>query len=299
MHILRNLRPFFVSDAHILGDDQREISYISPFSGDFSRPGGMTFAMSAKIDSAKRLQQCPASVIITDLPLSAPEADKTYILTSKPRLQIAKFSHLFAKPSQNLAFRQHTNPDGSQSEIYCSAAAYIEDDVFIGDGTRIYAGSVVYRGVRIGRNCILHSNCVIGADGFGFEQDENGDWFKIAHLGGVSIGDAVEIGAGTCIDRGTFDDTVVGDNVKIDNLVHIAHNCKIGRNTQITAQTMLAGSVSVGESVWLSPCSAVLNGITIGNEAFVGMSAVVVKDVAPESVVMGFPARAIMRSPAS
>lgn len=295
-HTVRALRPYYTTDVRILGDEDREVRYIAPFSGDFAAEGGMTFAMSEKIDNLEKVQQCKASVIITDWEISTPEPHKTYILTSKPRLQIAKFSHLFAKPSQNLALRLHTNPDGSQSEIFCSSVAHIENDVFIGTGTKIYAGAVVYNGVRIGQNCTLHSNCVIGADGFGYEQDENGDWFKIAHLGGVWIGDDVEIGAGTCIDRGTFSDTIIEHNVKIDNLVHIAHNCFIGRNTQITAQTMLAGSVHIGANVWLSPCSAILNGTTVGDGAFVGMSAVVVKDVAPGATVMGFPARAIRTS---
>jgi UDP-3-O-[3-hydroxymyristoyl] glucosamine N-acyltransferase len=219
--LLRDLQPYFVSDARILGNLDQEVRYIAKFSAPFTDEGGMTFALSTKVKSLEQVLDCPASIIITDYAITVLKPKTTFLLTQFPRLQIAKCSHAFAKPTQELQAQERMNPDGSKCLIFCSSAAHIDSNVYIGTGTSIYAGVVLYGGVRIGQNCILHSNCVVGADGFGFEKDEKGDWFKIAHLGGVWIGNAVEIGAGTCIDRGTFGDTIIEDNVKIDNLVHI------------------------------------------------------------------------------
>jgi UDP-3-O-[3-hydroxymyristoyl] glucosamine N-acyltransferase len=206
---------------------------------------------------------------------------------------MAKFSHLFSTPRMLLKTISHTNPDGTTSTIHISPATHIEPDVYIGENTSIFANVSIYQGTKIGKNCILHSNCVIGSDGFGYEPDENGQWFKIAHLGAVVIHDNVEIGANSCIDRGTLGDTIIEENVKIDNLVHVAHNVHIGKNSQITAGTIISGSCVIGKDVWLAPGSVLKDGLKIGEKAFVGIGTVVAKDVEPETRVFGVPARKI------
>ena len=122
----------------------------------------------------------------------------------------------------------------------------IGDDVTIGDDSYCYANVTIYQGVTLGMRAIIHSGAVIGADGFGLAQDR-GHWSKVAQLGAVTIGDDVEIGANTCIDRGAIHDTVIEQGVKIDNLVQIAHNVHIGAHTVIAGCTGVAGSATIGK----------------------------------------------------
>ena len=130
--------------------------------------------------------------------------------------------------------------------VVIHAGCSIGDDVSIGAGSILYPQVTIYHGCRVGKRAILHSGVVIGADGFGFAPDGN-NWIKIPQIGGVSIGDDVEIGANTTVNRGALDDTVIGDGCKIDNLVQIAHNCIIGANSVLAGCAGLAGSVTLGE----------------------------------------------------
>jgi UDP-3-O-[3-hydroxymyristoyl] glucosamine N-acyltransferase len=148
------------------------------------------------------------------------------------------------------------------------AGCVIGGNVNIGAGGRLYPNVTIYDRVTIGRRAILHSGCVIGADGFGFAQDENKRWVKFPQVGEVTIGDDVEIGANSCIDRAALGVTRIGDGTKLDNMVHIGHNCDIGKNVVIAAQTGLSGGVVVGDS-------AVIGGqVGIGDKARIEAGAV-------------------------
>lgn len=131
---------------------------------------------------------------------------------------------------------------------------------------------------------------IIGSSGFGFVKDTDGKWIEMPHVGNVIIGKNVRIGANCCVDRGTIEDTVIGDGTKIDNLVHIAHNCKIGKNVIICAGVTFCGSVTVEDDVWLAPGTVIKEGVTIGKGARTGLGAVVIKDVPPGKLVYGVPA---------
>jgi len=167
----------------------------------------------------------------------------------------------------------------------------IFDNVMIGRGTYIYPGVCIYRNCQIGNECIIHSGARIGVDGFRFEQDmERKKVRKMLHVGRVIIGDRVEIGANTAIDRATFegDATIISDDVKIDNLVHIAHNAEIGARTIVVAQTCVGGSARIGEDVWIGIGAAISDNVSIGNRAKVLLNAVVAYDVAEGEMVSGF-----------
>ncbi|MBK8955349.1 MAG: UDP-3-O-(3-hydroxymyristoyl)glucosamine N-acyltransferase [Saprospiraceae bacterium] len=133
---------------------------------------------------------------------------------------------------------------GDHSKIH--GQVFIDKDVTLGKNVLIYPGVRIYKGCVVGDNCIIHSNVVIGSDGFGFSPDASGNYQKIAQLGHVEIGNSVEIGANTTIDRGTMGATRIGNGCKLDNLIQIAHNVQIGEHTVIAAQTGIAGSTKIG-----------------------------------------------------
>jgi len=160
----------------------------------------------------------------------------------------------------------------------------------------IHPSAVInYEYVELGKNVRIGPNCSIGFDGFGFEQDEDGSYHRFPHIGKVIIGDDVEVGSGTCIDRGALGDTIIGKGTKIDNLVHIAHNVEIGKNCLIVALTCLGGGVIIEDNSYVGIGASIRNQMKIGEKAFIGMGAVVVKDVEPGITVIGNPAKPMKR----
>lgn len=167
---------------------------------------------------------------------------------------------------------------------------YVGDGCRIGRNCRLYAGVNIYWGCRLGENVILHSGVVIGADGFGYRPGPGG-LVKFPHAGSVEIGDDVEIGANSTIDRAKAGATVIGRGTKIDNLVHIAHNAKIGEYCVVVAQTGVAGSARIGNGVTLAAQSGVKDHVTVGDGAVVAGRAGVINDIENGLTVSGFPAR--------
>lgn len=158
--------------------------------------------------------------------------------------------------------------------VVVGAGCYVGDHSCIGANSRLAANVSVYHGISIGSHCLLHSGCVIGADGFGFAPHA-GQWVKIHQLGGVIIGNNVEIGAATCIDRGALGNTILGDGVIIDNLVQIAHNVVIGKNTAIAAHSAIAGSTTIGDNCTIAGAVGIVGHITITNKVHItGMTMV-------------------------
>lgn len=168
----------------------------------------------------------------------------------------------------------------------------IGDNVEIGGGTEIFNNVVIANNVRIGKNCTIKSGSVIGEIGFGYSINDCGQSVRVPHFGSVMIGNNVDIGANTTIERGTLDDTIIEDNVKIDDLCQISHNVLIGENTNIITNTSVFGSVKIGKNCYIST-SQIRNQVIIGDNVIVGMGAVVVKDVENNKVVAGVPAKVI------
>lgn len=146
---------------------------------------------------------------------------------------------------------------------------------------------------RLGDRVDIGPHTVIGGRGFGFERDEDGSWFRIPHKGSVRIGDDVEIGACCVIARGTLTDTVIGDRVKIDDHVFIAHNVQVGSDTLIIAGAEISGSVNVGSDCQIGPQVTIREHLTVGDGAQIGIGAVVISDVPAGMVVVGNPARVL------
>jgi UDP-3-O-[3-hydroxymyristoyl] glucosamine N-acyltransferase len=171
---------------------------------------------------------------------------------------------------------------GKEAQIADSASigpgCFIGDGASIGAGSRLHANVTVYHECRIGARCIVHSGVVIGSDGFGIAKEE-GVWKKIPQIGRVLIGDDVEIGANTTIDRGALDDTVIADGVKLDNQIQIAHNVRIGANTAIAACVGIAGSAKIGSNCALGGASMIYGHITLADNVNVSAGTLIMKSL--------------------
>jgi UDP-3-O-[3-hydroxymyristoyl] glucosamine N-acyltransferase len=172
------------------------------------------------------------------------------------------------------------------------AGARVGAHCFVGAGVEVGAGTVLaprvtlMHGVRLGRRCLLHSGVVIGADGFGFARSAQG-WEKIEQLGGVQVGDDVEIGANTCVDRGALDDTVIEDGVKLDNLVQIGHNVRVGAQTAMAGCVGVAGSARIGRRCTIGGGAVVLGHLELADDVHISAASVVTRSIARPGVYSG------------
>ena len=166
----------------------------------------------------------------------------------------------------------------------------IGNNITIGSNTILNAGVRVYDDTKIGDNCIIHSNSVIGSDGFGFAPNNNGEYIKTPQIGNVIIGNNVEIGSCTTIDRATIGSTIIHEGVKIDNLVQIAHNVEIGKNTVIAAQSGVAGSTKIGKNCQIGGQVGFSGHLNIGNNVKINGGSGVFSNLKDNSVVRGNPA---------
>lgn len=163
------------------------------------------------------------------------------------------------------------------------------DGVTVGDDTRLVGSATVYAGVAIGARCIVHAGCVIGSDGFGFARGRDGRYTKVPQLGGVRIGDDVEVGANTTIDRGALEDTVIGDGVKLDNQIQVGHNVVIGAHTVIAAQAGIAGSTTIGARCVIGGQVGIAGHISITDDVMIGGGASVTGTIRRAGVYGGGP----------
>lgn len=227
------------------------------------------------------------------LPNDLTNSDKCFIQVSDPRLVFLRIINSFFVPPRD--FTKH--PSATIHE-----EAQLSDNVFIGAHTYIGRSQIgnnvvihqnvtIYDNVIIRDNVTIHAGTVIGADGFGYQRKEDGTFEKFPHIGGVLIEDDVEIGANTCIDRGSLGNTHIKKGAKIDNLVHIAHNVTVGESAIVIALSLIGGSTSIGDNSWLAPKVTIRNNVKIGSNTTIGMGAVVTKNVPNDSVWAGSPAR--------
>lgn len=170
------------------------------------------------------------------------------------------------------------------------AQCNVGEGAAIGEDTRLWPGVTVYHGCKIGARCILHAGAVIGADGFGnaFERDEKGGhWVKVPQVGAVVIGNDVEIGANTTVDRGAIDDTVIEDGVRLDNLIMIAHNVRIGAHTAIAACTGVAGSVSIGRYCRIGGAVGIAGHLSIADNVEISGKTLITKSITKAGTYSG------------
>ncbi len=231
----------------------------------------------------REISRLESSVVIV-APRELFEAGRDGIACEKPRELLAHLLEIFASLPKN-------PPVISESAVICSGA-FVGENCVVGDGTVIEPNAVLLSNVKVGKNCLIHSGAVLGCDGFGFiREKDSGLIRKIPQIGGVEIGDDVEIGACTTIDCGTIDDTQIGSGTKIDNHVQIGHNVKIGRNCIICSMSGIAGSSVLEDDVTVSVQVGITDHVTIGKGAVLAARTGVTNDVPAGALYSGFPAR--------
>ena len=279
-------------DAVLEGDGEVEVTGAAPL--ERAGESDLAFVESGRADA--EAADCRAGCLIVPTGFSGSSQSRARIAVEKPRNAFAKALAVLAPPWRPAP---GVHPDATVAAsarigegVSIGPQAAVGDGVVIGDGSIVHAGVRIYPGARIGARCILHAGCVIGADGFGFVF-EDGAYQKFPQVGGVVIGDDVEIGANSCIDRGALGDTVIGDGVKLDNLVHIGHNCRLGKHVVIAAQTGLSGGVIVEDYVTMAGQVGIGDKAHIGAKAVLGGQAGVLpsRKVAPAQAYWGTPAR--------
>ena len=177
---------------------------------------------------------------------------------------------------------------GNDVKIYPNV--YIGDNVTIGDRTVVFAGAKIYSETVIGNDCVIHSGAIIGADGFGFAPNENGEFSKVPQTGNVVLEDHVDVGAGTTIDRATLGSTILRRGVKLDNQIQIAHNVEIGEHTVIAAQTGVAGSTKIGRQCMIGGQVGIVGHIIIGDRVKIQAQSGISRNVKDDEVLQGSPA---------
>jgi UDP-3-O-[3-hydroxymyristoyl] glucosamine N-acyltransferase len=239
-------------------------------------------------------QQISTGVLVAPIELKGKELPGvTYLYCEKsPRLIFARilntfFQHLIYDDLKNHVEEYRKNPD-----IQIADNCFIAENVKIGKGTVIYPNTTIFSGTVIGKNCQINANCSISTIGLGFEYDGD-EIVKFPQLGGVIIGDDVEIGPNTTIRRGALGNTIIKNGCKIGSLSNIGHNTIIGEQSILTTQCVVGGSSVIGDKVFMGINAITRNKIKVGNNVNIGMGSVITRDIPDNVVVYGNPAKVI------
>ena len=270
--------------------------------------GDIAFLANKKYLPQLAATRAGAVILHPDL---VPRCPVACLVAEAPYVAFARISHLFDKSPRPMAgvhpcavVSPHADVHPTASigpgvvveagavvgaDVVLGAGVYLGHDSRLGAGTRVFPHAVIYHDVQVGERCVIHAQAVLGADGFGFAPGPEG-WEKVCQLGGVRLGDRVEIGACTTVDRGTLGHTVIPDGAIIDNLVQVGHNCRIGKNTAIAGCTGLAGSTIIGADCTLAGGVGVVGHVQICDNVHVtGMTMVTKSITRPGSYSSGTP----------
>jgi UDP-3-O-[3-hydroxymyristoyl] glucosamine N-acyltransferase len=270
---------------------QQEVLIHQVGSLERAGPGQITFLSNSRFRA--QLAGTGASAVV----LAADAEGLTAlpkIVCGDPYSYFARVSQLF-NPRITQAAGTHPSASVAPSAVLGARVSIgpgcaVGDGVTLGDDCCLYPNVVVYPGCRIGARAIVHSGAVIGADGFGIASDD-GRWEKIPQSGAVRIGDDVEIGANTTIDRGAMDDTVIGDGVKLDNQIQIGHNCRVGAHTAMAGCVAVAGSADIGSHCTIGAGALILGHLSICDHAHVSADTVISSSIRKPGTYTGmFPA---------
>ena len=297
----------------VVGDRNIDIFNISKI--EEGSKGSLTFLANPKYTEFIYTTKASAAIVSSDFEPTE-RIELTLIKVKDPYSSFTTILELFNKDlSKRKGISQLTDVDKS-SKISDSAfigsfssvgensiigeKCIIENQVFIGNNVEIGNGCIIYPGVKIlddtiiGQNCIIHSSTTIGSDGFGFAPNDDGSYKKIPQTGNVVIGDNVEIGSNSTIDRATLGSTIISNGVKLDNQIQVAHNVEIGENTAIAAQSGVAGSTKIGKNCMIGGQVGIIGHIKIGDNVKIQAQAGVTSNIESNSRVTGTPAISYM-----
>ena len=297
----------------VVGDRNIDIFNISKI--EEGSKGSLTFLANPKYTEFIYTTKASAAIVSSDFEPTE-RIELTLIKVKDPYSSFTTILELFDKDlSKRKGISQLTDVDksskisdssfiGSFSTVgensIIGEKCIIENQVFIGNNVKIGNGCLIYPGVKIlddtiiGRNCIIHSSTTIGSDGFGFAPNEDGSYKKIPQTGNVVIGDNVEIGSNSTIDRATLGSTIISNGVKLDNQIQVAHNVEIGENTAIAAQSGVAGSTKIGKNCMIGGQVGIIGHIKIGDNVKIQAQAGVTSNIESNSRVTGTPAISYM-----
>lgn len=289
--------------AELHGDGERTVARICPL--DKAEPDSITFLTNQKY--REQLVDCSAVAVLLHpnelefcQSLERENGKINALVLDNPYLGYAKLAQLmnntpapangispsaFIDPTATVPDSASVGPNavveagavlGENVEI--GPGSFVGKNVVLGDGTRLWANVSIYHDVKVGKNCLFQSCAVVGSEGFGYATDK-GEWVKIPQLGSVRIGDRVEIGSNTSIDRGALDDTVIEDGVIIDNQCQIAHNCYIGKNTAFAGGAMVAGSTHIGANCHIGGKTGIAGHIKIADGVVLTAYGMVIKSI--------------------
>ena len=255
-------------------NDDAQIHAIAPI--EYATEGILSFSRDSDISNRSGIIFVPASEPSNE------KNDLVALLSDNPRKDFIKALDWI---DRNIGFKSIEESPKISPSAKIGQNVSIENNVVVEDNVLIESNVTIHKNTTIRSHARIRAGARIGGDGFGFERFEYGVPVRFVHLGGVEIGKNVEIGSNACICRGTFSNTIIAQHAKIDNLVHIAHNVLIGEGSYVIAGASIAGSCKIGKRVWIGPNASVINGLTICDDATIGMGAVVIADV-PEGVTI-------------
>jgi UDP-3-O-[3-hydroxymyristoyl] glucosamine N-acyltransferase len=260
--------------GRVCGDPETRIRQVGSLEG--AGQGDITFLSAGKHKTALAGTAASAVILSQEFEGLTP---LPRIVSEAPYLYFARVSQLLnpltaQPPGVHASAVLGKNVKLGQG-VSIGAGCVVGDEVTIGEGSCLYPRVVVYHGCTLGERVIVHSGAVIGADGFGLAPDEAGRWLKIPQIGAVRIGDDVEIGANTTIDRGALDDTLIGEGVKLDNQIQIGHNCRIGAHTAMAGCAAVAGSTHIGRHCTFGGAAMILGHLTIVDHVHVSACTVI------------------------
>ncbi|MFD1244753.1 UDP-3-O-(3-hydroxymyristoyl)glucosamine N-acyltransferase [Paralysiella testudinis] len=242
---------------------------------------------------AKSIQniEVNCAILVSEKPKMPMQKKTCYIYTDNPRLNFIRVLDFLEK---HIGFSHFDFESQIHPSVIMGSNVLIERGCKIAEDVILEHNVVIYSGTSIGKNSRIRANSSIGGDGFGFERmGEEGLPIRFPHLGGVEIGENVEIGSNTCVVRGVLSNTIIKNYVKVDNLVHIAHNCIIEEGAFVIACAELSGGVHIGRNAWVGPNACIIQKLSIGENALIGIGSVVTKSVADNAIHAGNPAKFI------